>query len=275
MPAKPTTRRSDSTHVGQDQPTRAQHARYYAFWVERFQSMDGDFLSRARRIAPPGDFEQFAVGLALALQRKRDKDLKGIGIQGMQDLAATGCNLARYNVAVQQQSDPDKGGAVFAAMSAIAESESNDPYLKGLAIAGVGECYLYARGVERDVAKAHELFEQAAEHDVAGAAFAVGLYHDDKEYDPYRGPVDFEKAARFYKMAADLGDIAGMTNLGILYATRRLGVDKVEEGWSLLERASAEGDAVAARTMAALGSIEAVQGAASSSDLTSLLFTRF
>jgi hypothetical protein len=66
-----------------------------------------------------------------------------------------------------------------------------------------------------------------------------------------------------------------MTNLGILYATRRLGVDKVEEGWSLLERASAEGDAVAARTMAALGSIEAVQGAASSSDLTSLLFTRF
>jgi len=36
MPAKPTTRQSDPTHVGQGQPTRAQHARDYAFWVERF-----------------------------------------------------------------------------------------------------------------------------------------------------------------------------------------------------------------------------------------------
>jgi TPR repeat protein len=237
--------------------------------------LEGDFLSRARRIAPPQEFEQFAVGLALALQRKRDRNLKRLGVQGMLDLAETGSNLARYNVAVQQQTDPDQGALVFSSMSAIAETESKDTYLKGLAIAGVGECYLYGRGVERDLTKAHELFELAAEHDVAAAAFSVGLYHDDKKYCPYRGPIDFEKAARFYTIGADLGHVPSITNLGILYATRRLGLGKVADGWSLLERASAAGDAVAARTLTALGSIDAVREAASSSDLTSLLFTRY
>jgi len=275
MPAKPTTRQADSTHVGQDQPTRAQHARDYAFWVERFQSVDGDFLSRARQIAPPGDFEQFAVGLALALQGKRDKDLKRMGIQGMQDLAATGCNLARYNVAVQQQSDPDQGGAVFAAMSAIAESECNDPYLKGLAIAGVGECYLYARGVERDVVKAHELFEQAAEHGVAPAAFSVGLYHDEKKYDRFRGPLDLEKAARYYQKGADLGHVPSITHLGILYATHRLGAAKAKAGWELLQRASAAGDELADKALARLGSLEAVCRPDAPLGLTSVLFERF
>lgn len=246
---------------GKFQSSRA-FAREYAPWVRRFQAFSGpDFLTRARRAAPGGiPFEQFAVCLAIAMQRKRDKGLREQGTRGLNQLAAAGVNLARYNLALHQRSTPSQHASVFELMNAVADSETSDAYLKGLAIVGVGECYLFGRGVEPNLGKAHELFERAAEYGVAEAAFHVGLYHDEKKYDPYRGPIDFNKAARYYQRGADLGHVPCMTHLGILYATGRLGADKAEAGWELLQRASAAGDSVADKVLSTLGSIEALAG---------------
>lgn len=252
-------------------------ARRYDFWIRRFQAVDGDFITRAKRTGPPGDFETFAVGLALAMQRKRDKDLREQGTRGLHELAATGSNLARYNLAVQQIADGSQQASGFELMSAVANSETKDLYLKGLATAGVGECFLHGRGVERDIGKAHELFEKAAELNVAEAAFNVGLYHDDRRYDPYRGPVDcgpvdLRTAARYYKMGADLGHVPSVTKLGILYAARRAEPPSQHAGWELLERAAALGDAVAANAIREIHT--AASRADSPQDLGSILFTR-
>jgi TPR repeat protein len=248
--------------------------REYDFWITRFQGFSGpDFLTRARRAIPGAlPFEPLAVSLALAMQRKRDKALREQGTCGLIELAAAGVNLAKYNLALQRQSTPSEHASVFELMRAVADTETADTYLKGLAITGLGECYLFGHGVERDAATAHELFERGAEYGVGEAAFHVGLYHDDKEYDPYRGPVDFEKAARYYQRGAELGHVPSMTHLGILFATHRLGADKAEAAWNLLERASAAGDDVAQNVLNVLGSIEALRAPAPPAGLSSVLF---
>jgi TPR repeat protein len=264
-------RRSDGTF----QSSRA-FAREYDYWIERFQAASGpDFISKARRAIYGGRaFEPFAVNLALAMQRKRDKTVREEGARGLRDLADAGVNLARYNLALIRQASASLHASVFELMSVVAETETTDPYLKGLAIAGTGECYLLARGVERDVAKAHELFERAAEYEVAEAAFNVGLYHDDKEYDPYRGPVDLDKAAKYYQLGVDLGHVPSMTHLGMLFAMHRFGPEKAEAGWELLKRASAAGDSVAMEVLNVIGSIEALRAPAPPVDLSSVVSTR-
>jgi TPR repeat protein len=250
--------------------------REYDYWIGRFQAISGpDFISRARRAMYGGmDFEPFAVSLALAMQRKRDKVLREQGTRGLTELAAAGVNLARYNLALHRKSNRSQHASVFELMSVVAETEIADLHLKGLGITGVGECYLFARGVERDVARAHELFERAADYGVAEAAFHVGLYHDDKAYDPYRGPIDFEKAARYYQRGVELGDVPSMTHLGILLAMHRLGSEKADRGWGLLERASAAGDSVAKNVLSMIGSIEALRAPVPPAGLSSVVFTR-
>lgn len=264
-------RKSDGTF----QSSRA-FIREYDYWIKRFQAASGpDFISRARRTIFGGTaFEPFAVNLALAMQRKRDKTLRKEGTRGLIDLAAAGVNLARYNLALIRKSIPSEHASVFELMSAVAETETSDRYLKGLAITEVGECYLFARGVDRDIAKAHELFERAAEYDVAEAAFNVGLYHDDKKYDPYRGPVDLEKAAKYYQRGADLGHVPSMTHLGMLFAMHRLGSEKAEAGSQLLKRASAAGDSVAKTVLGVIGRIEALSASEPPVGLSSVLSTR-
>jgi TPR repeat protein len=260
---------------GSFQSSRA-FIRQYDWWIKRLQDVSGpDFMSRAHQLTVGAMvFEPFAVNLALAMQRKRDQTLRRQGERGLSELADAGINLARYNLALIRKSTPSLHSSVFELMSSVADTEKGDPYLKGLAIAGTGECYLFALGVERDVAKAHELFEQAAEYAVAEAAFNVGLYHDDKKYDPYRGPVDFEKAARYYRRGADLGHVSSMTHLGMLFVAHHLGAEKAAVGWELLERASAAGDSVAKDALSVIGSIEALRTSAPPVGLSSVLFTR-
>lgn len=261
---------------GSFQSSRA-FIREYDWWIKRFQAVSGvDFISRARQITVGSmRFEPFAVNLALAMQRKRDERVREEGARGLSDLADAGVNLARYNLALIRQATPSLHASVFELMSVVAETETSDPYLKGLAIVGTGECYLFARGVERDVAKAHELFERAADYKVAEAAFNVGLYHDDKEYDSYRGPVDLEKAAKYYQLGVDLGHVPSMTHLGMLFAMHRLGAEKAEAGWELLKRASAAGDSVAEEVLGVIGSIEALREPAPAVGLSSVVSTRF
>lgn len=263
------------TREGDFQSARS-FTREYASWIDRFQKFSGpNFLARARRALPGASFDRMVVPLALAMQCKRDKDLREQGTRGLVELADAGFNLARYNLAAQRRTGtPAEQSSAFELMSIVAETETADTYLKGLALAGLGECYENGHGVEPDVAKAHEYFEQAAEYGVAEAAFNVGLYHDEKAYARVRGPVDLEKAARYYERGAQLGDVRCMTHLGILYATRRLGDEKAAQGWELLEQASAEGDHVARQVIGALGSIDAMRADAPAADLTSILVQR-
>jgi TPR repeat protein len=250
--------------------------REYDCWIDRFQKFSGPtFIARARRALPGAFFDEMVVPLALAMQRKSNKGLREQGTRGLVELADAGVNLARYNLAVQRTATPEQQSSAFELMSIVAATETADTYLKGLALAGMGECYENGHGVERDEAKAHEYFEQAAEYGVAEAAFNVGLYHDDKAYARVRGPVDLEKAARYYERGAALGDVPCMTNLGILYATHRLGDDKAAQGRELLEQASAKGDHVARQVIGALGSIDAMHADAPAADLSSVLVRRF
>lgn len=259
---------------GQFQTSQATFAEYDS-WIDRFQKFSGpNFIARARRALPGAFFDAMVVPLALAMQRKSDKGLREQGTRGLVELADAGVNLARYNLAVQRTGTPKQQSSAFELMSIVAETETADTYLKGLALAGLGECYENGHGVEPDVAKAHEYFEQAAECGVAEAAFNVGLYHDEKAYARVRGPVDLEKAARYYERGVQLGDVRCMTNLGILYATRRLGDEKAAEGRDLLKQAAGKGDHVARQVIGALGSIDSMQAGAPAADLTSVLVTR-
>lgn len=260
---------------GEFQSSRALR-RQYDFWIDRFQKLSGPkFIARAKRALPSASFDGMVVGMALAMQRKRDKHLREQGTRGLVELAEAGFNLARYNLAVQRTGTPAEQSSAFELMTVVAETETSDPYLKGLALAGVGECYENGHGVGVDVAKAHEYYEQAVEYGVAEAAFNVALYHDEKEFARVRGPVDLEKAARYYQRGAELGDVKCMTNVGILYATRRLGEEKAAEGRDLLKRASSKGDRVADQVIGALGSIDAMRASAPAADLTSVLVRRF
>lgn len=263
------------TSDGEFQSARAL-TREYDAWIDRFQKFSGpNRIAKARRALPTVSFDRMVVPLALAMQRKRDKELREHGTGLLVELAEAGFNLARYNLAVQQAGNPSEQSSAFEMMTAVAETESSDKYLKGLALTGVGECYERGRGVAPDVVKAHEYYERAAEYGVAEAAFNVGLYHDEKAYARVRGPVDLEKAARYYKRGAELGDVPSMTNLGILYATQSLGADKAEEGRELLRRASKKGDVEADRVLRALGSSDGLGAASPAADLTSVLTTRF
>jgi hypothetical protein len=141
----------------------------------------------------------------------------------------------------------------------VAETEHADPYLKGLALKGLGDCYVDARGVTADAAKGHRLYEDAAECGVAEAAFNVGLYHDDKDFNFHPGPVDFPKAAAFYMKAVDLGYVPAMTNLGLLYVAGDVKEPAAAYGWGLLSRAAALGERLG-RTGTSLHEPSAPQG---------------
>lgn len=222
----------------------------YDYWIDRYQKFSGpNFMARARRALPGASFERMAVPLALAMQRKRDKDLREQGTRGLIELADAGVNIARYNVALLHLSGEHRAPSFKKAirlLRAVVATEQADPCLKGLALKGLGDCHVDGRGLARDAAKGHRLYEYAAAYGVAEAAFNVGVYHDDKNFTSPRGPVDLPKAATFYLKAVDRGYVPAMTNLGVLYVAGLVKEPAADYGWELLSRAADLGDDVAA-----------------------------
>lgn len=219
-------------------------------------AMDGDFRSNVKSVFPGRVASKLELAnVTTVMMRHRDARVRAAGARGLLQLADAGINIARYNVALQHLSGehrvPDFQKAIHL-LTALAETEHADPYLKGLALKGLGDCYVEARGVTADAAKGQQLYEDAAECGVAEAAFNVGLYHDDKDFNSHPGPVDYPKAAAFYMKAVDLGYIPAMTNLGLLYVAGHVKEPAADYGWGLLSRAAALGDDVAVHAIAVM-----------------------
>jgi len=227
--------------------------RMYADMIARLPLLEGEYLSKVEALCEEDeDPNVAAVDLAVVLQHQRSRKLRELGRRALDALATAGNNNARFNLAITylKGGQPKNYARAFELMTAVAHSETRDPFLKGLAVDGIGECYLKGRGVPADFEKAIHLFEQAAEYGVPEAAFSVGLYHDHKTYNVHPGRVDYPKAALFYKRAMHLGSVKGMTNLGILYVGGHVRPPTPNFGWELLKRASVMGDTVATDVMA-------------------------
>jgi TPR repeat protein/chromosome segregation ATPase len=83
----------------------------------------------------------------------------------------------------------------------------------------LGNAYVNGQGVERDIPKAMEHYEQAVAAGSAPAAFNLGLLHEVG-----RGvEIDLEKAFGYYLQAAELGMDIAQFNVGNMYA-RGIGV---------------------------------------------------
>jgi hypothetical protein len=212
--------------------------------IRLLAGMEGKFLSNVASILPRRrDARTQAPFLATLMTHHGSNKVARVGLRGLEQLAKAGNNVARYNLALQHLAGDvlyPAVGFALGLMTAVADTEAADPYLKGLALKVLGECYAQGIGFEVDAAKATRLQERAAELGVAEAAFNLGLYHDPKGES--ERPADYQLAAKFYKRAADLGHVAAMTNLGILYATGAVVEPEPRAGWDLLARAAELGD---------------------------------
>lgn len=226
--------------------------------IAKLEALGGDFKDDIR--SAMGGLVASEIELAAmlsAMLQHNKKRVRAAAERGLLQLAEAGVNLARYNLALQHLSGgyhtPDFQEAIRL-LTAVAQTERSDRYLKGLALKCLGDCQLEGRGVATDAAKAHQIYEEAAELGVAEAAFNVGPFHDRKNANAHPGPGDFPKAAKFYAKALALGDVRGMTNLGLLYLAGRVLEPEAGYGCALLQRAAAHGDGVAVDAMVLLAS---------------------
>mgnify|MGYP001627262184 CR=1 FL=1 len=238
----------------------------YSEEIRRLARMKGDFLSNVASMAPgQSPAPKHAAFLAMLMTHHGSNEISRVGLSALRQLAEGGNNAARYNLALEHLAgnvlDPDFAFA-FSLLSAVAETEAADRYLTGLALKVMGECYTQGIGVEVDQANGTRLQEAAADLGVADAAFNMGLQHDPKG-DSDR-PADYPKAAKYYKRAVDLGHMAAMTNLGVLYVTGAVEEPEPDAGWALLFRAAELGDDVAIDSMMLLAAND-LPGAGSSS----------
>lgn len=174
--------------------------------IAALAAMDGDLRSNAEGVFHGQVSEVELTNLTRLMMRHQDARVRAAGERGLLQLADAGVNIALYNVALRHLSGQHHAPSFKKAirlLRAVIATEKADPYLKGLALKGLGDCHVEGRGVAKDPAKGHQLYERAAAYGVAEAAFNVGLYHDDKNFTTDRGPVDFPKAATFYMKAVD------------------------------------------------------------------------
>lgn len=109
---------------GKFQSSRAL-TREYDSWIKRFQAFSGPTcIAKASRALPGAFFTQMVVPMALAMQCKRDKDLREQGTRLLIELADVGFNLARYNLAVPRTPSPENQPSAFELMSLVAETET-------------------------------------------------------------------------------------------------------------------------------------------------------
>lgn len=111
---------------------------------------------------------------------------------------------------------------------------------RGARAAGVG--FHNGEGVAKNPAQAIPWYERAIKGGDGGAMGNLAILHENGMGGL---PVDFAKAAKFYRDAANAGDIASMRNLGrMIFHGRGVPVDKVE-GMRWFRLAADRGDAEA------------------------------
>ena len=123
----------------------------------------------------------------------------------------------------------------------------NDP----VALDNLGNTYLLGLGIEKDYAKALELFSKSAEKGCVNALADLGFMYSQG----FGVKQDYKKAVEFFRKAADKGNAFGITALGDMYA-RGTGVPQdFRKAIKLFRQAAAygvEGDS-ARKELKALG----------------------
>jgi TPR repeat protein/Leucine-rich repeat (LRR) protein len=107
------------------------------------------------------------------------------------------------------------------------------------ALSNLGVCYGNGTGVEKDEARAAELYAKAAEQgDARGQCYLGVCYEHGKGVEK-----DEAKAVKLYAKAAEQGDARGLCNLGVCYELGK-GVEKDEaRAAELYAKAAEQGDA--------------------------------
>jgi hypothetical protein len=117
------------------------------------------------------------------------------------------------------------------AQSAVPQNSGIDPALMAKANLGdsaaqvlVGESYAVGKGVERDLNRAAEWYRKAADKNDLSAELHLAALYRDGG----KGlPRDMEQAADWYRKAAEQGDAGAQATLGLLYSLGQ-GVPKSE-----------------------------------------------
>lgn len=226
----------------------------YSNEIRLLADMEGDFLSNVRSILPQcSDTTSLAPVLATMMAYHGSNEIARRGQRNLRQLAESGSNLARVNLAIQHLGgnvlEPDFAYAL-SLLAAVIDAEVGDPYLRGMACGVMGDCYVKGIGVEVDFAMGVQLQERAAALGVPVAAFNLGLHHEARGTSDRLA--DYPTAAGFYKRAVDLGHVPAMTNLGVLYLTGAVEEPERGAGWALLSGAAELGDDVAVNAMSLL-----------------------
>lgn len=107
-------------------------------------------------------------------------------------------------------------------------------------INNLGWMYLNGYGCDRDVEKAIELFEEAAELKNTTAMVNLGNIYEDDIYDFVLQ--DYDKAFHWYSKAADLGDPKGWFNVANMYHYGRGVEQNYEKAFEIFSALYEEGD---------------------------------
>ncbi len=115
------------------------------------------------------------------------------------------------------------------------------------ALSGLGDSLMLGRGAQVDRHRALALHEEAAGQGISSAAMNAAVTWDDypgqsRENLP---PVDYDKAAHFYGLAAAGGIVHATARLALLHLHGRHSAADANQGFSLLRKAAKRGDAAA------------------------------
>lgn len=194
-----------------------------------------------------GGEDQRASGLALWFIMQGDKAAIRYGIRLLQRLADAGLTSAMHNLALEKLkgkgTERDYAGA-NALLRRILATENKDTKPLTETMSALADSYRLGRAMPVDLTAALELYIKAADLGMGRAAFNAGLVFDNGSQGDDAAP-DFDQAAHFYQIAADLGDLPARTNLGLLHAAGLLTNPDRERGLALLRTAVADGDEVA------------------------------
>lgn len=198
-------------------------------------------------LAASGGEDQRSCGLALWFVTQGDKAALNYGIGLLERLAESGLTAAMHGVALEKPrgkaTTRGYAGANALFCKVLANEQENRRPLSE-ASSAMADSYRLGRAMPIDMKAALELYIEAAELGTGRAAFNAALIFDKGSQGEDSTP-DYEQAAHFYRIAADLGYLPARTNLGILHAAALIPNPDRQHGLTQLRTAIAEGDEVA------------------------------
>jgi|JI10StandDraft_1071094.scaffolds.fasta_scaffold11723_10 TPR repeat protein len=220
-----------------------------------------EVLERYTRGELPGTA---ADALAHAMLAEGQADGAKAGAMLRAKLAQSGCVGSLYNLAIDKllgrRTAIDAEGANALLRRVIAQNTSEYPGLRAMALCALGESLSGGRGCQQDEKEAVRLFEEAAALGSGDAAFNAALHYNGKTSDS-AVPVDFDRAAALYKVAAEAGMVNAQTNLGLLHVGGLFNGADPQTGLNLLKQSVEQGDEVAVDALEAIfRELEGVDG---------------